>query len=138
MNAVRGQRPGRDCGGVFHLESTHIRGAGDTAWTVQIFSKLLHRLLTFGREREREGVDLSALRLTALMIKDMGTRPAELPATATAYALLHSTITDLIALHKLDTLTVAQLSGTSLLMIEKHYGHLLREHAAKALASLTL
>ena len=63
---------------------------------------------------------------------------AELPATATAYALRHSTITDLIALHKLDTLTVAKLSGTSLLMIEKHYGHLLREHAAKALASLTL
>jgi len=63
---------------------------------------------------------------------------AELPAAATAYALRHSTITDLIALHKLDTLTVAQLSGTSLLMIEKHYGHLLRAHAAKALASLTL
>lgn len=63
---------------------------------------------------------------------------ADLPATATAYALRHSTITDLIALHKLDTLTVAQLSGTSLLMIEKHYGHLLREHAAKALAALTL
>ena len=63
---------------------------------------------------------------------------AELPAAATASALRHSTITDLIALHKLDTLTVAQLSGTSLLMIEKHYGHLLREHAAKALASLTL
>ena len=63
---------------------------------------------------------------------------AELPITATAYALRHSTITDLIALHRLDTLTVAQLSGTSLLMIEKYYGHLLREHAAKALASLTL
>ena len=63
---------------------------------------------------------------------------AELPAAATAYALRHSTITDLIALHRLDTLTVAQLSGTSLLMIEKHYGHLLREHAARALASLTL
>ena len=63
---------------------------------------------------------------------------AELPAAATAYALRHSTITDLIALHKLGTLTVAQLSGTSLLMIEKHYGHLLREHAAKALTSLTL
>jgi integrase len=63
---------------------------------------------------------------------------AELPPAATAYALRHSTITDLIALHKLDTLTVAQLSGTSLLMIEKHYRHLLREHAAKALASLTL
>ena len=37
-----------------------------------------------------------------------------------------------------STLTVAQLSGTSLLMIEKRYGHLLCEHAAKALASLAL
>ena len=63
---------------------------------------------------------------------------AGLPSNATAYSLRHSTITDLIALHRLDTLTVAQLSGTSLMMIEKHYGHLLREHAAKALASLTL
>ena len=63
---------------------------------------------------------------------------AGLPANATAYALRHSTITDLIALHRLDTLTVAQLAGTSLQMIEKHYGHLLRDHAAKALASLAL
>jgi integrase len=63
---------------------------------------------------------------------------AALPATATAYALRHSTITDLIAKHRLDTMTVAQLSGTSLAMIEKHYGHLLREHAARALASLSI
>ncbi len=35
-------------------------------------------------------------------------------------------------------LTVAKLSGAGLLMVEKHYGHLLREHAAKALVSLTL
>lgn len=65
-------------------------------------------------------------------------RAAGLPDAATAYALRHSAITDLIALHRLDTLTVAQLSGTSLQMIEKHYGHLLRDHAAKALASLSL
>ena len=63
---------------------------------------------------------------------------ANAPAEATAYALRHSTITDLIALHRLDTMTVAQLSGTSLAMIEKHYGHLLRDHAATALASLAL
>jgi integrase len=63
---------------------------------------------------------------------------AELPGDATAYALRHSTITDLIALQKLDTLTVALLSGTSLQMIEKHYGHLLRTHAATALAALAL
>lgn len=63
---------------------------------------------------------------------------AGLPGGTTAYSLRHSTITDLVALHRLDTMTVAQLSGTSLLMIEKHYGHLLREHAARALAALTL
>ncbi len=68
----------------------------------------------------------------------LAVKAAELPSTATAYALRHSAITDLIALHKLDTLTVAQLSGTSLVMIEKHYGHLLRDHAAKALASLAI
>lgn len=63
-------------------------------------------------------------------------RIAKLPADATAYTLRHSTITDLIALHRLDTMTVATLSGTSLLMIEKHYGHLLHEHSADALAML--
>ena len=47
---------------------------------------------------------------------------AHLPDTATTYALRHSTITDLIALYKLESMTVAQLSGTSLVMIEKHYG----------------
>jgi len=63
---------------------------------------------------------------------------AKLPPEATTYALRHSTITDLIALHHLDTMTVALLSGTSVLMIEKHYGHLLGNHAANALAKLAL
>ncbi len=65
-------------------------------------------------------------------------RDAGLPEGTVAYALRHSAITDLIALHKLDTMTVAQLAGTSLLMIEKNYGHLLREHARSALAGLVL
>lgn len=62
---------------------------------------------------------------------------AKLPLAATAYALRHSTITDLIV-KGLDTMTVAQLSGTSIVMIEKHYGHLRAEHATKALAGLEL
>lgn len=65
-------------------------------------------------------------------------KAAGLPENATAYALRHSTITDLIAIHSLDTMTVAHLSGTSLGMIEKHYGHLLKGHAAKALEGLQL
>ena len=63
---------------------------------------------------------------------------AGLPAAATAYTLRHSVITDLIAVGKLDTMTVAILSGTSLAMIEAHYGHLLRDHAANGLALLEL
>ncbi|KAA0218666.1 MAG: integrase [Lautropia sp.] len=70
-------------------------------------------------------------------IKD-AVKAAKLPATATAYSLRHSTITDLIALHRLPTLTVAQLSGTSVAMIERHYGHLLQDQAREALAGLAL
>jgi integrase len=62
---------------------------------------------------------------------------AGLPESATAYTLRHSTITDLVQ-GGLDLLTVAQVSGTSVAMIEKHYGHLQRKRAAEALAGLAL
>jgi site-specific recombinase XerD len=62
---------------------------------------------------------------------------AGLPADATTYSIRHSTITDLIHAG-VDALTVAQLSGTSVAMIEKHYGHLTGDHARAALAKLTL
>lgn len=64
-------------------------------------------------------------------------RSAELPEPTTAYTLRHSTITDLVT-GGLDLLTVAQISGTSVRMIEMHYGHLRRNHAAAALATLAL
>lgn len=60
-----------------------------------------------------------------------------LPPKATIYSLRHSVITDLVTCG-LDLMTVATLAGTSILMIQKHYGHMQREHAAKALAALTL
>jgi integrase len=62
---------------------------------------------------------------------------AGLDASVTAYTLRHSVITDLVT-GGLDLLTVAQLSGTSVLMIEKHYGHHRADHAAAALAGLAL
>jgi integrase len=64
-------------------------------------------------------------------------RAAQLPDNATAYSLRHSTITDLCT-SGLDLLTVAQLAGTSVAMIQKHYGHHRQEHASKALAVLSL
>ena len=62
---------------------------------------------------------------------------AGLPEGSTAYTLRHSVITDLVVAG-LDLLTVAQLSGTSVAMIEKHYGHLRAEHARQALATLAM
>ncbi|MFT4255944.1 MAG: tyrosine-type recombinase/integrase [Pseudoxanthomonas sp.] len=69
-------------------------------------------------------------------IKDAA-NAADLPASCTAYTLRHSTITDLVV-GGLDLLTVAQISGTSVAMIEKHYGHLNKARAAAALAALVL
>ena len=62
---------------------------------------------------------------------------AGLPNNITAYALRHSTITELVT-GGLDLLTAAQVSGTSVEMIERHYGHLRADLAAAALATLTL
>lgn len=66
---------------------------------------------------------------------DPGIDVASLPANATIYAIRHSTITDLVISGR-DLLTVAQISGISVAMIEKHYGHLRQEHVAAALAHL--
>ncbi len=62
---------------------------------------------------------------------------AGLPQATVTYSLRHSTITDLVVAG-LDLLTVAQLSGTSVEMIEKHYGHFRQDRAASALAKLAL
>lgn len=69
-------------------------------------------------------------------IKDAASA-AGLPLATTAYTLRHSAITDLVT-GGLDLLTVATLSGTSWKMIQDHYGHLQREHAAAALAGLAI
>ncbi len=60
-----------------------------------------------------------------------------LPKGATAYTLRHSTITDLVSAG-LPLLTIAQISGTSAEMIERHYGHLASDAATKALEGLAL
>lgn len=69
-------------------------------------------------------------------VRDAATA-SEMPAGTTAYTLRHSVITDLVH-GGLDLLTVAQISGTSVRMIEKHYGHLRGEVAAEALEKLVI
>lgn len=64
-------------------------------------------------------------------------KAAKLPKGTTAYTLRHSTITDLVSAG-LPLLTIAQISGTSAEMIERHYGHLASDAAVKALGELAL
>lgn len=71
-------------------------------------------------------------------------KAAKLPKATVAYTLRHSVITDLVngdrdrGVPPLDIFTVAKLAGTSVKMIEEHYGHLQREHARSALEKLAL
>ena len=67
----------------------------------------------------------------------IGIKAAGLPSDATAYTLRHSTITDLVK-SGLPLLTIAQISGTSAEMIERHYGQLTNEAALIALQELAL
>lgn len=60
---------------------------------------------------------------------------AGLPSASSAYTLRHCVITDLVR-SGLAILTVAQLADTSVAMIERHYGHLVRHDAEEALSSI--
>ncbi len=62
---------------------------------------------------------------------------AKLPKGVKLYSLRHSWITD--AIHSgMSTLEVSRLSGTSLQMIEEHYGHLVHEAARERLNQVTM
>jgi integrase len=62
---------------------------------------------------------------------------AELPAGVTVYVLRHSLITDLISAG-LNPLSVAELAGTSVTLIQRNYAHLRADLATDALAGLAL
>jgi integrase len=55
---------------------------------------------------------------------------------ATAYALRHTAITNLIE-NRVSTLSVAQIAGTSIRMIESNYGHLTGRMSISALENIT-
>ena len=62
---------------------------------------------------------------------------AGLPDDTTAYTMRHSVITDLVQ-QNLPLLTIAQISGTSVAMIERHYGHLQSHAAVDALNAISV
>jgi len=62
---------------------------------------------------------------------------AKLPKGVCLYTLRHSFVTQAIT-DGMTTLDVARLCGTSVGMIEKHYGHLVADAARKRLAAVTM
>jgi integrase len=62
---------------------------------------------------------------------------AKLPEGCCLYTLRHSFVTEAIS-QGLTTLDVARLCGTSVLMIEKHYGHLVADAARDRLARVEI
>lgn len=62
---------------------------------------------------------------------------AKLPAGVCLYTLRHCFVTQAIT-DGMTTLDVARLCGTSVGMIEKHYGHLVADAARKRLAAVTM
>lgn len=70
----------------------------------------------------------------ALLVKAAAAK-AELPPDVVLYTLRHSWITDAIV-GGMDPVTVARLTGTSLEMISKHYGHLAQDAARDKLAQI--
>ena len=62
---------------------------------------------------------------------------ADLPAATVLYTLRHSWITTALT-SGMGTLDVARLAGTSLLMIERHYGHLVSDAARLRLENVEM
>ena len=67
----------------------------------------------------------------------LSAKQAGLSDSIVMYTLRHSVITDMVQTG-VPLLTIAQLAGTSVRMIEQHYGHLRQDVALAALAGLTV
>jgi integrase len=70
------------------------------------------------------------------LVREAGEK-AKLPKGVCLYTLRHSFITQAIT-DGMSTLDVARLCGTSVGMIEKHYGHLVADSARERLAAVTM
>lgn len=148
------------------LSAVPLRPGAMAALTVKDYNRKL-KTLTVGSDKAGAGRDIALPDATAKMFADAakGKLPGAylftradgaqwekykwrgpvkeaaiasgMPAGTSLYTLRHSVITDLVHAGA-DLLTVAQISGTSLAMIDRHYGHLRGEVAAKALEAVAI
>ena len=62
---------------------------------------------------------------------------AELPEDVVLYSLRHVAISEMLV-GGLDPMTVARIAGTSVAMIQRHYGHLLKDKIVAKLARVKM
>lgn len=148
------------------LSVVPLRPGAMAALTVKDYNKKL-KTLTIGSDKANAGRKIALPAATAQLFADaaMGKLPGAylftradgaqwekykwrgpvkaaaiasgMPDGTSLYTLRHSVITDLVHAGA-DLLTVAQISGTSLAMIDRHYGHLRGSVAAKALEAVAI
>ena len=117
-------------------------------------SKTLARIVPLSTSARNYFVELTSERIGALPLiadafgarwdKDKWKKPfkaacmaAELPGDTVAYSLRHAAISELLV-GGMDMHTVAKIAGTSIGMIDKHYGHLCMERTVKQLDAVNL
>jgi integrase len=71
------------------------------------------------------------------LVREAAKKAGLLPGTC-MYVLRHSWITEAITSAQMTTLDVAKLTGTSVVQIENHYGHLVNSHVRAKLAVLVM
>lgn len=98
-----------------------------------LFERLAKSKLPGARMFTNDGVDWTP-QAWAPLVKAAAAK-AELPLDIVLYTLRHSWITDAIV-GGMDPVTVARLTGTSLEMISKHYGHLAQDAARQKLSQI--
>lgn len=133
------ERPGRHATHVFiHGRGRGAKGDGEPWESGSRLSGTVRRIRTELVEKRREilaaieaGMDVPAAdrRLAAVAIRDEG------DDRLTNYRWRHTAASTLLMMG-VDTLTVAELLGTSPEMIFRHYGHILDDHLATAASKL--
>lgn len=135
VNATRSQFDARTTSMTF-TGKTGSRTVPLSPDAVALFKRLAKDKLPAGRLLVRDDGKPWAHSDWDELVRDVA-KAASLPAGTCLYVLRHSFVTEALT-NGLSTLDVARLVGTSVMMIEKHYGHLVASAARERLAKVAM
>lgn len=136
VNATRSQFDNRS-GSMTFTGKTGSRTAPLSPDAVELFKRLATSKLPAARLLTRDDGKPWGHSGWDEFVRDAA-KAAKLPAGVCLYTLRHSFITAAIIEGGMSTLEVARLVGTSVIMIERYYGHLVVKGARKRLAKVKM